>query len=66
MTYHWEAEHRQTYWGPSLWPSMQGESETPGDAARQLVGYGSGGQRYRMVRSDGEVILTVEAQWRTW
>jgi len=52
------------WWGPSRWPSMQGENATPADAMRQLVEFGAGGQRYRMVRSDGEVILTVEPGWR--
>jgi len=43
---------------------MRGESATPAEAARQLAEFGASGQRYRLIRSDGEVILTVEAGWR--
>jgi hypothetical protein len=80
MTYRWEAEHvahrlpvrremrrvGETWWGPSLLGAMRGESGTAAGAARQLVTYGFSGQRYRMVRSDGEVVLTVEPGWRKW
>lgn len=67
LTYRWEAEHvapTRKWWGPSFWTSMRGESETPGDAALKLGEYGASGQRYRLVRSDDEVVLYVEAGWR--
>jgi len=78
VTYRWEAEHvaravgvrreirrtGETWWGPSLWQSMRGESATPADAVKQAVEFGASGQRYRLVRSDGEVVLVLEPGWR--